>query len=110
SPGPGAGSGRRTASRTSGPPGPDGSIAIISPGRSATNRLYGWGGVFIDSGAASVNFAGMDLDELFLDKPDDPLKLLTRQDLDPLSVEELHARIAILEAEIARVRTKLENA
>ncbi|MGQ0559708.1 MAG: DUF1192 domain-containing protein [Sphingosinicella sp.] len=51
----------------------------------------------------------MDLDELFPDKPDDPLKLLSRQDLDPLSVEELEARIALLEAEIERVRTKLEQ-
>ena len=50
----------------------------------------------------------MDLDELFPDKPGDPLTLLTKQDLDPLSVEELHARIAVLEAEIARVRAKLE--
>ena len=46
----------------------------------------------------------MDLDELFPDKPDDPLTLLTKQDLDPLSVEELEARIAILEGEIARVQ------
>ena len=61
-------------------------------------------------GPASVNFAAMDLDELFPDKPDDPLKLLTKEDLDPLSVEELAARIAILEAEIARVKAKLENA
>ena len=51
----------------------------------------------------------MDLDELFPDKPDDPLTLLTKQDLDPLSVEELRARIAILEAEIARVKNKLES-
>ena len=51
----------------------------------------------------------MDLDELIPDKPDDPLKLLTRQDLDPLSVEELEARIAILEAEIGRVRAKLNQ-
>jgi len=50
----------------------------------------------------------MDLDELFPDKPDDPLKLLTKQDLDPLSVEELEARIAALEGEIARVRAKLD--
>lgn len=50
----------------------------------------------------------MDLDDLFPDKPDDPLTLLTKQDLDPLSVEELHARIAILEAEIVRVKAKLE--
>jgi uncharacterized small protein (DUF1192 family) len=50
----------------------------------------------------------MDLDELFPDKPDDPLKLLTKQDLDPLSVDELHDRIAILEADIARVKAKLD--
>ena len=60
--------------------------------------------------AASVNALEMDLDELFPDKPDDPLKLLTKQDLDPLSVDELEARIAILEGEIARVRAKLANA
>lgn len=51
----------------------------------------------------------MDLDELFPDKPDDPLTLLTKQDLDPLSVDELRARIAILEAEIARVQAKLDS-
>lgn len=50
----------------------------------------------------------MDLDELFPDKPGDPLTLLVKQDLDPLSVEELHARIAVLEGEIARVKAKLE--
>jgi len=50
----------------------------------------------------------MDLDELFPDKPDDPLKLLAKQDLDPFSVEELAARIAALEGEIARLRAKLD--
>ena len=50
----------------------------------------------------------MDLDDLFPDKPDDPLTLLTKQDLDPLSVEELEARIALLEREIARVKAKLD--
>ncbi len=34
----------------------------------------------------------------------------TKQDLDPLSVDELQARIALLEGEIARVKAKLENA
>ena len=52
----------------------------------------------------------MDLDELFPDKPGDPLTLLARQDLDPMSVEELQARIAALEAEIARVKAKIEAA
>jgi len=51
----------------------------------------------------------MDLDELFPDKPQDPLAQLGRQDLDPLSVDELHARIAALEAEIARVKTKIDQ-
>jgi len=52
----------------------------------------------------------MDLDELFPGKPDDPLKLLTKQDLDPMSVEELEARITTLEAEIARARAKIDTA
>lgn len=51
----------------------------------------------------------MDLDALFPDKPDDPLTLLTRQDLDPLSVDELEARIAFLEAELERVRDKVRQ-
>jgi uncharacterized small protein (DUF1192 family) len=50
----------------------------------------------------------MDLDELFPAKPDDPLTQLGKQDLDPLSVDELHARIAMLEGEIARVRAKID--
>ena len=50
----------------------------------------------------------MDLDELFPDTPGDPLKLLVRQDLDPLSVDELGERIEILEGEIARVKAKME--
>ena len=51
----------------------------------------------------------MDLDELFPSKPEDPLTALTRQDLDPLSVDELEERITILEGEIARVRAKLSS-
>ncbi|MBV9842794.1 MAG: DUF1192 domain-containing protein [Sphingomonadaceae bacterium] len=52
----------------------------------------------------------MDLDELFAKRPDDPLTALGRQDLDPWSVEELHGRIAALEAEITRTREKIEAA
>jgi uncharacterized small protein (DUF1192 family) len=50
----------------------------------------------------------MDLDDLFPGKPDDPLTQLAKQDLDPLSVDELHARVAALEAEIVRVRAKID--
>jgi uncharacterized small protein (DUF1192 family) len=51
----------------------------------------------------------MDLDDLFAKRPGDPLILLTRQDLDPLSVAELEERIELLEAEIARVRAKIDG-
>jgi len=51
----------------------------------------------------------MDMDELFAKRPQDPLTLLARQDLDPLSVNELRERVAILEAEIARVNQKIEG-
>ena len=52
----------------------------------------------------------MDLDELFPGKPDDPLTLLSRQDLDPMSVEELQARIEILKSEIERAQAKIDAA
>lgn len=52
----------------------------------------------------------MDLEELFPSKPEDPLAQLARQDLDPLSVDELHERIGALETEIARVRAKIDAA
>ena len=43
-------------------------------------------------------------------RPTDLLTQLVRQDLDPLSVTELAARVAALEAEIARCRQKIERA
>ena len=52
----------------------------------------------------------MDLDDILPKRPDDPLVMLTRQDLDPFSVEELSGRIAVLEAEIARAKVKIERA
>ena len=51
----------------------------------------------------------MDPEDLLPRKVDDPLTQLGRQDLDPLSVEELKDRIAALEAEIIRVRNKLDG-
>jgi uncharacterized small protein (DUF1192 family) len=51
----------------------------------------------------------MDLDELFPDKPKDPLAELRKQDLDPLSVEELRGRIEALKEEIARVEAHLQR-
>ena len=52
----------------------------------------------------------MDADELFPNRPADPLALLAKQDIDALSVEELDARVAALEAEIARTKARREFA
>lgn len=54
--------------------------------------------------------AGMDMDDDLPRKGDDPLARLLRQDLGPLSVSELEARVAALEAEIARTRRTIESA
>ncbi|WP_294394463.1 DUF1192 domain-containing protein [uncultured Sphingomonas sp.] len=43
-------------------------------------------------------------------KPGDPLAALMKQDLDPLSGDELAARIIALEAEIARTRARIDRA
>jgi len=51
----------------------------------------------------------MDLEDRFPSTPGDPLKELTRQDLDPLSIEELQERIATLKEEIARVEAHIER-
>ena len=61
-------------------------------------------------GGAPVNAWRMDAEEVFPKRADDPLAALGRQDLDPFSVEELHVRIAALEAEIARARRKIDKA
>lgn len=52
----------------------------------------------------------MDLDETSGSRRSDPLAMLVREDLDPLSVEELAARIAALEREIERSRTRMARA
>jgi len=52
----------------------------------------------------------MDLDDLFPSKPGDPLVELAKQDLDPMSIEELQSRIESLKAEIARVEAHMARA
>ena len=52
----------------------------------------------------------MDIEDLFPSKPGDPLTELARQDLDPLSLDELQARIAALKTEIGRVEAHMERA
>jgi uncharacterized small protein (DUF1192 family) len=52
----------------------------------------------------------MDLEDLFPSTPGDPLAELAKQDLDPLSIDELHGRIEALKAEIARVEAHMQRA
>ena len=52
----------------------------------------------------------MDLEDHFPSQPGDPLVELARQDLDPMSIEELEARIEALKAEIARVEAHMAQA
>jgi len=52
----------------------------------------------------------VDLDDLFPKKPGDPLVELARQDLDPMSIEELQARIDALNVEIERVQNHMRKA
>ncbi len=47
----------------------------------------------------------MDMDDN-LPRSQDPIVLLVKEDLDPLSVAELDARVAALEIEIERVKAK----
>ena len=51
--------------------------------------------------------SAMDEDDFFTSKPQDPLTQVTKQDLGPLSVDELKERIEILKGEIARVEEHL---
>ncbi|PCD04748.1 hypothetical protein COC42_06255 [Sphingomonas spermidinifaciens] len=52
----------------------------------------------------------MDADDILPRRSYDPVAMLARQDLDPMSIEELGARIAALEAEIARVKAHRDRA
>jgi len=52
----------------------------------------------------------VDLEDLFPSKPGDPLVELAKQDLDPLSIEELKARVESLKVEIARVENHMKRA
>ncbi len=61
--------------------------------------------------AARATFAPMDTDEIAPPpRAGDPLALAVKMDLDPLSVSELVARVAMLEKEIVRTRAQIEQA
>ncbi len=51
----------------------------------------------------------MDEDDFFSSRPQDPLTLLVKQDLGPLSIDELKGRIDALKGEIARVEQHMND-
>jgi uncharacterized small protein (DUF1192 family) len=75
----------------------------MDEGRSGTRGL-------LTPRAYGSTILAMDLDELFPSKPDDPLVALAKQDLDPLSLDELQDRIETLKVEIARVEAHMQRA
>jgi uncharacterized small protein (DUF1192 family) len=52
----------------------------------------------------------MDEDEFFSSRPQSPLVQLAKEDLGPLSIDELQERIAALKEEIARVEQHMVDA
>jgi uncharacterized small protein (DUF1192 family) len=62
----------------------------------------------IDTRAALFDHIPMDDDGPL--RPEDPVAILIKQPLDPLSLAELDARVAALEAEIERVRAHRQRA
>ena len=52
----------------------------------------------------------MDADDNLPLRSEIPIALLVREDLDRLSVAELHVRVTTLEAEILRMKRKIEGA
>jgi len=51
----------------------------------------------------------MDEDDFFSTRPADPVTLVCKQDLGPLSVAELHERIELLKGEVVRVERHLAD-
>src|SRR5947209_10193027 len=105
SPSPGRGTGRSTRASSSAPAGWGATIACIEDG---TDRLTAPRLLTAPPHGSTIP-AAMDLEELFPSKPDDPLVALGKQDLDPISIEELHERIQLLKAEIARVEAHIQR-
>jgi uncharacterized small protein (DUF1192 family) len=62
---------------------------------------------YIDSKRSPVNSQAMDADDNLPLRQTDPLSLLLRQDLDPLSIAELKDRVAALKGEITRCEAKI---
>jgi uncharacterized small protein (DUF1192 family) len=104
SPLPGLGTGRSTSGSSSAPSGCGAAIACIVDGI----ELVTVGGLLTSLPLGST-IRQMDLDDLFPSTPGDPLIELKKQDLDPMSIEELHERIEALKEEIARVEAHIDR-
>lgn len=65
---------------------------------------------FIDSIAQPVKIMNMDDSDFTSPRKDDAMAHIANQDLGPLSIDELNARIDALKAEIARCETHRDQA
>lgn len=103
--------GRCTRRSESGPPGREISTARITSGIISliVTPTPLPAGKLIDLGLVRVNAADMDEDDFFSSRPQDPLSLLVKQDLGPLSADELEARIDMLRKEITRVEQHMAD-
>src|SRR3546814_14153391 len=105
SPSPGRGTGRSTSASSSAPSGCGATTAFMVAG----TELLTAGGLLTSHPGGSTFSGAMDLDELFPDKPKDPLTELKKQDLDPLSVDELQDQIAALQIGRASCRERVDS-
>src|SRR5690349_5052739 len=105
SPGPGLGTCRSTTANSSAPSGWGPTMAFIDAGTALLTAPR-----LLTERALGSNGSRMDLDDLFPSKPGDPLVELAKQDLDPMSIEELQERVESLKAEIARVEAHMNRA
>jgi len=60
----------------------------------------------IDTSRPTVNYCAMEDEDNLPLRANDPLSLLVKQDLDPLSLDELEARISTLKSEVSRCEAK----
>ena len=60
-------------------------------------------------GPVRVNARQMDEDDFFSSRPQDPLSLLVKQDLGPMSQDELAERVELLKSEITRVEQHMND-
>jgi uncharacterized small protein (DUF1192 family) len=82
----------------------------LAIGRSPCQFPLGKSVLLIDSKHTAVNYCMMEMDDNLPLRAKNPIADLLKQDLDPLSIDELDERIAALHSEIKRCEAKKQAA